>query len=55
MKRQRKLTAEDVAEIKVLVKRGFGPYKLIGKEYGVSAALVCLIVKGKAWKTSFSV
>lgn len=44
-----KLTMERATEIRALVAHHAGSYKDIGGRFGVSAALVCLIVKGKAW------
>jgi DNA invertase Pin-like site-specific DNA recombinase len=51
MQRQRKITAEDAADIRRLVAGESGPYTRIGAMYGISASLVCRIVKGQAWKT----
>ncbi len=49
MKRHKKLTAASADEVRALASSGGDTYKAIGKKFGVSASLVCLIAKGKAW------
>lgn len=49
MHRHRKLTPQDVAEIRSLVSSQAASYARIASDFGVSASTVCHIIKGKSW------